>query len=638
MEFVDVVFPLNLGPLTYRCPDSFAETIRPGMIVSAPLVNRTVRGIVKGGARAGADVKEIIEIHGERPVLSTAMLGLLEWMSGYYLAAEGLVLKTMLPKEVFTGIKKRKVEPSHAEMAAGTDISFTACDDSIFEDLIGSTGRKIFRTFLFRAPSTTYEYSLLVRVLEQTRNALVLVPELSVIRFLYRYLYARFGERVCLFHGDLSKGERLMAIDRFLSGRSDIVLGTRSAVFAPLKEVSLIAVLHEHNSSYKQEKTPYYNGRDVAVMRGYIEKAPVLLSSICPSIESIYNCKKGKYVLIESPAAWKKARPKIIDMRYEKTVRPYLSRKIVDAAAKYLRAGKKTMFVLNRRGYSTLLQCDECLHIAECPTCKIPLIFHKRDRAMKCHYCGHRVFPVPERCGGCGGHNVRLLGAGTEKIQEDIEELTGAKTVRVDRDSAAKESELGALLGDALTDDSRIIIGTKLLTKRWTASGYFSMAGMLNPDLHLNIPDFRSAERAYQEIILASDRVEPDGEILIQTRMPQHHVYSSLRNYDFNSFVREELSTRKTLNYPPYSRLILIECISRSNASREFEETARNVSGDIELLGPHLTRDRRGRSVSRLLLKSSNRTALHAAALVFLNSFKNSKGLKIRIDVDPLTI
>jgi primosomal protein N' (replication factor Y) len=635
MEFLDILFPVKLGTLTYRCPEELSDLAKPGMMVSAPLKNRATKGIImqKTLKVPSGDVKDIQKVHGDNPLLSSSMFNLLKWMSEYYITEQGMVLKNMLPKEAFTKVKSRKTETKET---TGHPFAIPTINGRTVSRIMDSLHKKDYATFLFHAPSSSYEYALVLRILSETENAILLMPEVSQIDSLYALLRDTFGERVCLFHSGLSRGKRSEAIERILSGSSDIVLGTRSAIFAPLKKVSFVAVLHEHSSSYKQEDGLCYHGRDVAVMRGYLERATVLLSSISPSIESLYNCRSGKYTLVRIITDTKKPRVRVIDMRHEKLLKPYLSKRVVDASANYIKQGKKVMFVINRRGYSTLLQCSECNYIEECPDCKIPLVLHKQNASLKCHYCGYSS-DVPESCSRCKGFTMELLGAGTQRVQEDIGELLGIKTMRLDSDRVRKTSEIEGLIG-ATRDDIRIIIGTKLMTRRLRTTEGFSMAAILNTDLFINLPDFRSAEKAYQEISSMIEKVEPNGEIFIQTRMPQNYLLKCLKDYDYNSFFREEIYRRKSLLYPPFSRLLLIKFISKRDLSRELSEITKGVDKQVGILGPFQSKNIRNKKEFRVLLRSHFRWELHAAARVLMEAFKDSKDVKVRVDVDPISM
>jgi primosomal protein N' (replication factor Y) len=541
----------------------------------------------------------------------------------------------MLPREAFTTVKRRKTKiPLHPPLSASgrgswVDYLIDINDKEVYS-VLDSISKNTYRTFLLHAPSSAYEYSFVIEIFSKTENAILLVPELSQINALYSLLHERFGERLCLLHGALSKGKRSEAIERILSGSSDIVLGTRSAIFAPLKRVSCIAVLHEHSNSYKQQEGLRYSGRDV------------LLSSPYPSIESFYNCKSGKYTLISPPGSIKKPKVRVVDMKREKLLKPYLSQIVIGASQRHLKENKKVMFLINRRGHSSLLHCNECNYIWECPNCKIPLVFHKQDPSLKCHYCGYS-YDIPEKCPRCGGYKVELLGAGTQKVQEDIETILGIKTLRLDSDRARRRSEIERLVRDTFSNDVRIIVGTKFMTRRLgpesgSGSGGYSMAALLNTDLFLNLPDFRSVEKAYQEISYLIEKIEPRGEVFIQTRMPQNYLFKCLKSYDYRSFFHEELSRRKSFHYPPYSRLILIKCISKRSLAEELSGIINKAKKEVDILGPSLSQDARGRRECKVLLKSSIRSRLHSAAKTFIDAFKDSKDVLLRVDVDPISI
>ena len=636
MPFLDILFPVNLGPLTYRCPDGLSERAEPGMVVSAQLRNKIKRGIIMGRALSTptGEVKDILAVHGDIPFMSTKMITLLKWMAEYYLSEQGLILKNMLPREAFTKIKKKKTK---IRQTTAQPLSPVNINDRAVSRVLDTVKKGTYETFLLQAPSFAYEYSFLIRVLSEVKNIIVLVPEVSLTNDIYPVLNEKFGDRVCLFHSGLSGGERSEAVDRILSGKSDIVVGTRSVIFTPLKQVSFIAVLNEHSSSYKQEDGLRYHGRDVAVMRAYLERTTILLSSICPSFESLYNCRRGKYTLLKPESAPKKPRVKIIDMRHERLLKPYLSRKVIDAAMKYIRENSRVMFVINRRGYSTFLQCAECNYVEECTACNVPLIFHKQDLLVKCHYCGYSI-KVPERCSRCRSYNIQFLGAGTERVQEDIEKLAGMKTLRFDSDTSRKRSDVESIIGYAHNKDVKILVGTKILTKRLGMDSGFSMAVLLNTDISLHLPDFRSTEKVYQEIMSIEDRVVTSGEIFIQTKMPQNYLFQCIKNYDYHGFFSEELSRRKSLHYPPHTRLLLLRFISRRDMCRELSDVIRGINKCVEILGPSPSKNKQGKCESKLLLKSSVRGALHAAAKSIIEQYKGSKEVTLKVDVDPISI
>ncbi len=635
MPYFDVLFPLNIGPLTYTCSEELAASLEPGMIVSAPIKNRLAKGILLPDRPLppSGKVKELAGICSDAAVIGKGMLRLLRWMSDYYLAPEGVVLKQTLPQEIFSRTGQGKAKK--ATRAAG-HFRFDDIDDADIAPLLEASGSGRYGTFLLHSPSWMYEYSAVAALMRKgLKNVLVILPEVAQAEFLYAALGTVFGERACLLHGGVAKGRRSEYIEGIIAGKYDIVVGTRSALFAPLKNISLIFVLHEHSGSYKLEEGIRYHVRDVAVMRGFLEKTSVLLSSATPSIDSYFNALSGKYSLIRPGTEVKRPRVRVIDMRFGKPVRPNISKEVFTASRERIRTGRKMIFVVNRRGYSTLLLCRECGRAVNCAHCAIPLVLHKGEGVLKCHYCG-RAHTPPERCDRCGSHHLELLGSGTQRVQENIEELLGVETIRFDSDTLKRNSEIEEVLGNISAGPAHIVIGTKMMTKRLGRSEKFSAAAVLGTDSSLNLPDFRAAEKTYMELSSIVELVEPGGEVLIQTRFPQNGLFRHLREGDYRSFVMEELPVRKELLYPPYSKLLTISCSGEKLA----DGIARNIAAmdrGIEVLGPVASKVRRNGEFS-ILLKSPDRKALREAARKTIEKFGKSargKAPKIVIDVDP---
>jgi primosomal protein N' (replication factor Y) len=634
MSYVDVVFPVSLGPLTYKCPAELARRAEPGMIVSAPLKNRITKGILwnVGSVPPAGAVKVLAEVHGGSPVLGGGLMRLLSWMADYYLAPEGTVVKQTLPKEIFAMTRKGR-RPGKARFPE-SPLNLTAIPEEDIQELSGAIEEKKYRTFLVHAGSSIYEYSLASALLHTgLRNVLVVLPEISRADMLSGALMERFRDRVCVLHGEIAAGRRSEYMRGILAGRHDIVIGTGMALFAPMPRVSLIMVLHEHSSSYKREEGIRYNIRDTAVMRGYIEKSAVVLTSISPSIDSYFNALSRKYSLIKSGRPAGPPKTRTVDMKFEKKASPGISKTALDAARSRLGAGKRIMFVINRRGHSTLFLCAECGHTVRCPLCNIPLVLHKTERVLKCHYCG-LVQNVPERCEKCGGHHLKLLGYGTQQVQEDIARLLGMEAVRFDSDKVKKDSEVAEILKNISGDSTKVIVGTRMMTRR-LESEQFGLAVVLNVDASLNIPDFRASEKAYMELSSIKELLEPGGQMIIQTRFPQNAVFRYLREGDYLSFVREELAVRKSLNYPPYSRLVQITFSGSVDLARA-EGTIGKTGKNVEVLGPVIDKSRKGDEQITFLLKAGDKTLLRAAAKKIKGISGTVKGLKVVIDVDPL--
>lgn len=631
MTCFDIIFPLNLGPLTYRCPDSLKHTIEPGMIVSAPLKKSMTTGIVYqiNTSPPAGHLKDIASLHGNRPVFSTAVLKLIRWMSEYYIAPEGLILKQSFPKELFIKTKRRKSdEPIATKMP-----SLTGLPDIDLTELRSAANQSDYLTSLVYAPSVIHEYSAAAAMLRSYRNVMVIFPEISQAELFYQAVRNDHKERVCILHSDMSAGRRSEQLDNIISGNHDIIIGTRIALFAPMKQLSLIMVVDEHSSSYKIEEGIRLSVRDTAVMRGFMEKIPVMLMSPAPSIDSWFNAQSGKYNLIRLQTSTEAPVIRIADLRFGKKGRSYLSTTVIDKARRALQRGRRILFIINRRGHSTFLHCDDCTNTEACPDCCIPLVLHKDRNLLECHYCA-RTVAVPDLCSKCSSPNIQQLGAGTQRIEEDLRDLFGIEPLRFDSDSAGRKTDLQGLLKSIAAHEPQIIVGTKMLTKRLNPDGSFSLAALLTVDSSLNKPDFRAREKTYQEIISIRDMVATKGEVIVQTRFPHDPLFKHLRDGKYDAFAEEELAMRAALNFPPYSRLLKILVYGNAGLADNILKIIRGSAEAVEILGPTEKKTRKGIEYS-FLLKHAERKVLHAAAQTVVKRFKNAKEIEIRIDADP---
>ncbi|MDA8084648.1 MAG: primosomal protein N' [Nitrospiraceae bacterium] len=646
MTCFDIIFPLALGPLTYRCPPGIQfglqsglehgpehgsdHGIEPGMIVTAPLRNRLAKGVVlrRNDSPPTGPLKDLFAVEG--PGLPKSMVRLLVWMSEYYLAPEGLLLKQTVPPEVFekTSLHKQR------KAAGGRQLEFPEalpCDPGRLDDALKE---RRFHPFLYHADSSLHEYALARSLAEKTSNLIVLVPEISHADMLYRSLHGQFQERVCVLHSEMSKGRRSAYVDGIMDGRHDIVIGNRLALFSPLKKVSCILVLQEHSVFYKMEDGVRFHLRDVAVKRASLEKAAVVLSSITPSIDSYYNALTGKYELICTGHPAPSPRISVVDMRYAKKASRGISKTAVNLAGSRLGIGKKVMFVVNRKGYATLL-CRECENIEACPECNIPTVMHKDGMTMRCHYCG-RETKIPMLCSRCKSPSLEPVGSGTERVQEELEKLLRTKALVIDRDRIKKRSDLTSALKTLSEGGSNLIIGTKLLTTHISILDRFSLAVVLNIDASMNFPDFRASEKAYAELSSLLDNLETEGDLLIQTRNPANPMLKYFKSGDYRSFVNEELQMRKTLSFPPFSRMAAVTVAGRTDLSQTIIRHIRSISQGVEVLGPVSSAARHGGTPQlSIILKAADRRALNRTARSVADAFGDRKDVLVRIDVDP---
>lgn len=649
MELFDVVFPINLGPLTYKTPSHYAGLIKPGMLIKAEIKKSGMTGIVIGRSAnpPKGHIKEITGIVADRPVFSASLLSLLKWISGYYITADGIALKSMLPADVFSNSKFKSRQPAAGSHGienlqhSSSDLRPLSASTSEISEITSpvkeSISKKTYKTYLLHAPTTGHEIRCLMDSIEGVRNVIVLVPETAHIEKTAPALIDQFGGRIALLHGKLTKAQKRNAFNRIISGESDIVIGTRIAVFAPLDSVSMISVFQEHNRSYKNLEGVRYNARDVAVMRGYIEKATVLLSSTTPSIESLYNTTTGKYTILKHNIKVLRPKAEILNMKTAKKVAPYLSKRAIEASASCINKKESILFLINRKGYS-MVQCKECGHIETCHECSVPLVYHKDKRIMKCHRCGHASRPK-DTCRKCNSPKLEMLGAGTQRIASDIKKHLNIEPLRIDKDIMQKDSTLNSL--SEIVQNEEMIVATKVITKSLSRKGNIGLCAFLNPDTNLHFPDFRSSERLFQELWNISEQVMHDGLLIIQTAMPESHIYRSFRKYDYDLFCKEEMLSRKTLSYPPFSRLTLITITSKIDMGKDIMNAVNAAGiddgGGIEVIGPFKT-SAKGTNHWKLLLKSPAKVRLHVYVHNLLKCLGSNKNLRVIVDVDPISI
>lgn len=629
MTCYDIIFPLALGPLTYRCPEHLADSLEPGMIVTAPLRKRITQGIVlrKNDSPPDGRLKDLIGPTGT--VISRPLLRLIPWMAEYYIASEGMVLKQTLPPELFekTAMRQQRKPAEHIRPALPEPPAVELLP------LFTVLQEKKFSPFLFHAQSVAQEYSVARAVVEKTENVIILVPEISQADLLYQTLDAEFSGRVCLLHSGLSKGRRSAAIEGIIAGSHDIVIGTRHALFAPLRKVSCIMVLHEHSSFYKMEDGIRYHMRDVAVKRGSLEKAVVVLSSVTPSIDSYYNALAGKYGFVRPDRPHPRPRISVVDMRYCKKATPAVSKTAVNLAGSRLGIGKNVMFIVNRKGYATLI-CRECEYTVSCPDCAVAMVMHKEDSMLRCHYCG-RVMQIPLQCDRCRSIALEPVGSGTERVQEEIEKVLKTTAIRFDKDAIKKRSDMAKILRNITDTLPNLLIGTKLLTTHLTMLHRFSLAVILNIDASTNFPDFRASEKSFAELSSILGHIDPDGDLLIQTWAPGNPMLRHFRDGNYRDFVNEELEMRRALSFPPFSRMIEITISGKAELAEKIVRGLSKTAHAIEILGPVVSQSRHGLRQMSIFLKSADRKALNRTARSVMDAYGTGKDTQVRIDVDP---
>jgi primosomal protein N' (replication factor Y) (superfamily II helicase) len=495
------------------------------------------------------------------------------------------------------------------------------------------------------------------KALSVGRSAMMLVPEIALTPVFSRRLRARFGDQVAIFHSSLQKGERFDEWTRVRNGEARVVIGTRSAVFAPVKNLGLIVVDEEHESSYRQQESPYYNARDVAIVRAQKESATVVLGSATPSLESFHNARKGKYQFVRLPeriGARPMAEAKIVDMRtvFARHGKPRVfSDELLEAIRETRARGEQSIILLNRRGYSSFILCRSCGETVQCPNCDVTLTYHRSERVIVCHYCNHRE-PVPRACPSCGKKYIYYVGEGTEQLEEMLKLLFPAlRVARIDRDTTARRKVFEQSLADFSAGRIDTLVGTQMLAKGHDFPNV-TLVGVVSVDAGLALPDFRSAERTFQLITQVAGRAgrgDRPGRVLIQTYHPYHYSLRHACAQDYEGFFEEELRYRQNHSYPPFvalaSLLIHGPDLGRVRSdSLELRKQLDLVNQDrkCRILGPApapLSR-LKGEHRFQMLIKSRSRKQLREVADAALKAMAD-KGANLRsinLEIDPVSI
>ena len=497
---------------------------------------------------------------------------------------------------------------------------------------------------------------LIEHTLKSGKSALALMPEIALTPAAAQEYRARLGDTVAILHSGLSDGERHDEWWRIKRGEARVVIGTRSAVFAPLENPGLVVVDEEHDPSYKQQESPRYHGRDTAIVRGKQAGAVVVLGSATPSVETFHHSREGKYGYLRM-AARIHSRPlpetRLVDMRADfKTTnrRSPLSAELGEAIRDRLERQEQILILLNRRGYAAHVLCRKCGENIQCRFCSIAMAYHKRRKALVCHYCGYWQ-RIPQQCPACQGKYLYLMGEGTEKVEGLLKEtFPQARVDRLDRDAARRKDAHRQILGRFRQRKTDILAGTQMISKGHDFP-FVTLVGVVSADHSLSFPDFRAAERTFQLLSQVSGRAgrgELPGEVLIQSYCPEHYCFRFVTSHDYQGFYEKEIQFRRFMHYPPFTALalVLVRDKNPAAASRTIARFAELLQGargpQTRILGPTQSPLARIRSEHRfqLLIKSGSRSRLQALLRKTLHQAQ-THGLdlrKIHIDIDPVDL
>jgi primosomal protein N' (replication factor Y) len=496
----------------------------------------------------------------------------------------------------------------------------------------------------------------IAHALQRGQGAIVLVPEIALTPQTVQRFASRFGARIAVLHSALSDGERYDEWHRIRSGEAVVVVGPRSAVFAPVRNLGLIVVDEEHEPSYKQDEAPRYNARDVAVMRGWLERCAVVLGSATPAMESWLNVEKGKYVaahLTRRVAGRPMPRVNIVDMRVETAKAGHVqifSAVLLEAIKLRLERGEQSILFLNRRGYATSLVCPKCGAVAECPSCSVAYTYHQADTCLRCHICGGWR-PVPETCPGCGDPAFKFTGFGTQRVEIALKRcFPQAQVLRMDADVTARKNSHDELLAVFKSGRADILIGTQMIAKGLDFPNV-TLVGVLAADASLHMPDFRAAERTYQLLAQVSGRAgraELPGEVYVQTFSPDHPaVRAAASDEGFAPFAAAELAERRSGGYPPYTHLVCVTCKGPDEAKVRFVVESverglrRALAGTNVLLSeacPAPLANAKAHYRYQLLLRAPTARAATRPLRALLAKTRLAPDVALAIDVDALSL
>ena len=530
---------------------------------------------------------------------------------------------------------------------------------SVLEKLLPAIQSHSFHTFLLHGITgcgkTEVYLQAAAKTLDEKRSVLVLVPEIALASQLEAHFYSRFGDRLALLHSGLSTGERHDQWQRILTGKASIVIGARSAVFAPIPNLGLIVVDEEHEPAYKQEDGLHYHGRDLAVLRGRFSDCPVLLGSATPSVTSFYHTRTGKYELLKMQNRVNDQllpEVSIVNLAEDRISRPdlFFSDQLTNALWENMENRRQSLLFVNRRGFASFMLCNDCGHIVQCRHCKVSLTMHRREQRLICHYCGYNI-STRIICPDCNSKEMKALGIGSERIEDEVRQiLPHARVARLDSDTASNRKHYLQILKSVYQNDIDILIGTQMIAKGLHFPN-LTLVGVVWADSGLGIPDFRASERTFQLLAQVTGRAgrgEHPGRVIVQTYHPNHYSVLHAKQHDYIQFYEQEISLRRELNYPPFSRLVNIKLSAKDE--KQVEQCAkavgaflRNTAGvksrDVEVLGPApapLVRIK-DRTRWQVMIKSRRVSMLHALCCQLQEKFGEFCSGKVRltIDVDP---
>jgi len=663
-KFAEIAVPLPIDRVFhYSIPETLSGSAAIGKRVWVEFGHKRQVGYITGFADKAdiENIKPIQSIIDSEPIISEELMELAGLIAQNYMCTIGEALHAMVPVALKKGketVKSRvKAPPALENKELNKPHELTSEQKNALNNILASAGKNESKTFLLygiTASGKTEVYlQAMDEVLKQGKSCIMLVPEISLTPQTVDRVVSRFGENVAVIHSALLGSTRFEEWKKIKNGTARIVVGARSAIFSPVKDLGLIIIDEEHESTYKQEDVPRYHARDVAIWRACSNKCPVILGSATPSLESYYRAKSGVYELLRiTKRIDNRALPKVkvVDMRAEVRLRKKLvlfSDALKDELEKVVSKKMQAMVFLNRRGFSTYINCKSCGTVMKCKRCDAVLVYHFDKKELICHYCNYSVRP-PNICPVCESGYVNYTGMGTEKVESELARVVpSARIARMDADATSKRGSHDAILKEFRDHKIDILVGTQMITKGHDFPKV-TLVGIVNADVTLNMPDFRAGEKTFNLVTQVSGRAgrgDDGGEVVLQTYAPEHYAIVSAESHDFEKFYEQEIKIRKDLAFPPFSNLVRITV--RSKDENKARETAALVRKTIEpfvqgspILGPAPSPIYRVKNYFRwnIIIKSSDRLSACSALRNALRTFRKPAGVLTAVDVDPISV
>ncbi|NBX67573.1 MAG: primosomal protein N' [Proteobacteria bacterium] len=667
---VDVAIPVRVAnSFHYLIDESSARDLSMGSVVSVPFGSRTTYGFVVGFPEKAevesSKLKNVLDVLVANPVFDEQMFKFLKWVSDYYCHPLGEVIATAIPKAFWTPRKKiakeiKRSPEARAQNPLQIEYELNPFQKSAVESILELSETRPYLLHGVTGSGKTEVYlNVLESMIQKDKTGIILVPEIALTPQLTQRFSSRFPNQIAVLHSDLTPKERIQQWDLITSGTAKIVIGARSAVFAPLKNIGVIVVDEEHETSFKQEDSLRYNARDLAVVRAKLLGAKVILGSATPSVETYQNAISARYVHLKLPERVnKRAMPKtqFVDIKdkhqwYSQDI-SWLSRTLVDSLSKTLQQGQQAMLYLNRLGFAHFLFCSDCGHTWRCRNCDVSLTYYQNPPILKCHYCGEQK-KVPHSCEVCQGIRLDTMGLGTEQVEKTLQSIfPKARICRMDRGVIKNKKDLERILNRIHEREVDFIIGTQMIAKGHDFPG-IALVGVLLADASLNLPDFRANERTFQVVTQVSGRAgraDTPGEVIIQALNPGHPVLLAASHQDQEEFYRTELATRKLFQFPPFHRAVMLR-FQHTNPQRVetfANQVVRIIQSELnrrfpkcQILGPTEAPISKVKKMYRwqCLVKTESVKEIQTLLKMLFDWEKLQKSnVKMAVDVDPINL